>query len=104
MAQVLGGFILVFLLASGTELAVGGKKVNITQEPEYRLRQVLFSSHDRMVRPVSTASQAVNVSFQLDFKGLTGVDNKEQVITTETVIKQVRPISFVPNFRWKLGT
>ena len=57
----------------GTELAVGGKKVNITQEPEYRLRQVLFSSHDRMVRPVSTASQAVNVSFQLDFKGLTGV-------------------------------
>ena len=59
----------------GTELAVGGKKVNITQEPEYRLRQVLFtgSSHDHMVRPVSTASQAVNVSFQLDFKGLTGV-------------------------------
>ena len=57
----------------GTELAVGGKRVNITQEPEYRLRQVLFSSHDRMVRPVSTASQAVNVSFQLDFKGLTGV-------------------------------
>ncbi|XP_067042586.1 neuronal acetylcholine receptor subunit beta-3-like [Acropora muricata] len=89
MAQVLGGFILVFLLASGTELAVGGKKVNITQEPEYRLRQVLFSSHDRMVRPVSTASQAVNVTFQLDFKGLTGVDNKEQVITTDTVIKQV---------------
>ena len=58
----------------GIELAVGGgKKVNITQEPEYRLRQVLFSSHDRMVRPVSTVSQAVNVTFQLDFKGLIGV-------------------------------
>ncbi|XP_044176220.1 neuronal acetylcholine receptor subunit beta-3-like [Acropora millepora] len=98
MAQVLGGFILVFLLASGTELAVGGKKVNITQEPEYRLRQVLFSSHDRMVRPVSTASQAVNVTFQLDFKGLTGVDNKEQVITTETVIKQVW---YNPFFQWE---
>ncbi|XP_044176221.1 uncharacterized protein LOC122959167 [Acropora millepora] len=104
MAQVLGGFILVFLLASATELAVGGKTVNITQEPEYRLRQVLFSSHDRMVRPVSTVSQAVNVTFQLNFKALIGVDNKEQVVTTETVIKQVRPLSFVPNFRWKLGT
>jgi len=40
----------------------------------------------------------------LDFKGLIGVDNKEQVITTETVIKQVRLISFASNFRWKLGT
>ena len=32
-----------------------------------------------------------------------GQDNKEQVITTETVIKQVRPISVVLIFRWKLG-
>ena len=32
-----------------------------------------------------------------------GQDNKEQVITTETVIKQVRQLSFVSIFRWKLG-
>ena len=50
-------------------------KYNIRQSAEYRLRQVLLWQYDkvRMVRPVLKPSDVINVTFQVDFKALSGV-------------------------------
>ena len=50
-------------------------KYNIHQSAEYRLRQVLLWQYDkvRMVRPVLKPSDVINVTFQVDFKALSGV-------------------------------
>ena len=50
-------------------------KYNISQSAEYRLRQVLLWQYDkvRMVRPVLKPSDVINVTFQVDFKALSGV-------------------------------
>lgn len=66
-------------------------KYNIHQSAEYRLRQVLLWQYDkvRMVRPVLKPSDVINVTFQVDFKALSGVDNKDQIITTDTEITQM---------------
>ncbi|CAH3148903.1 unnamed protein product, partial [Porites evermanni] len=64
-------------------------KYNMYQSAEYRLRQVILWQYDKMVRPVLKPSDVINVTFQVDFKALSGVDNKDQIITTDTEITQV---------------
>ena len=53
--------------------AVDGKMFNLTQAPEYQLRQALFQTYDHMVRPVLGPSQVMNISFQLEFEALIDV-------------------------------
>ena len=48
-------------------------KYNIYQSAEYRLRQVILWQYDKMVRPVLKPSDVINVTFQVDFKALSGV-------------------------------
>ena len=61
--------------AQATEHPAQPLKYNIHQSAEYRLRQVLLWQYDkvRMVRPVLKPSDVINVTFQVDFKALSGV-------------------------------
>lgn len=77
----------VFLICVNL-FAVSGQGHNITQSAEYRLRKALLSSNDKMVRPVLKPSDVFNVTFDVQFQALSAVDNKQQVITIDTVITQ----------------
>jgi len=48
-------------------------KYKIHQSADYRLRQVILGQYDKMVRPVLKPSDVINVTFQVDFKALSGV-------------------------------
>ncbi|XP_068703036.1 neuronal acetylcholine receptor subunit non-alpha-2-like isoform X2 [Montipora foliosa] len=93
MARLLSILLFMVLLSA----VVDGVVTNMTQVPEYQLRQDLFQTYDHMVRPVLEWSQVVNISFKLEFKALIEVDNKDQVITTETVVTQIWQNPFL---RW----
>lgn len=67
---------------------VSGQGHSIIQSAEYRLRKALLSSNDKMVRPVLKPSDVFNVTFDVQFQALSAVDNKQQVITVDTVITQ----------------
>ncbi|XP_022801084.1 neuronal acetylcholine receptor subunit beta-3-like isoform X3 [Stylophora pistillata] len=58
------------------------------QSAEYRLRKALLSSYDKMIRPVLRPKDVVDVTFDVQFQALSAVDNKQQVITVDTVITQ----------------
>ncbi|XP_068703034.1 neuronal acetylcholine receptor subunit beta-3-like [Montipora foliosa] len=94
MARLVSILLFMFLLSA----VVDGTVINMTRAPEYQLRQDLFQTYDHMVRPVLEWSQVVNISFKLEFKALIEVDNKAQVITTETVVTQIWQNPFL---RWK---
>nr|XP_058958618.1 uncharacterized protein LOC131785700 [Pocillopora verrucosa] len=79
-----------FVLFICANSLVVGQKHNISQSVEYRLRNVLLSSYDKMVRPVLKPSDVVEVKFDVQFLALAEVDNKEQTVTADTVITQVR--------------
>ncbi|XP_068703025.1 neuronal acetylcholine receptor subunit beta-3-like [Montipora capricornis] len=86
MARLFSILMFTFLLLFA---AVDGKMFNLTQAPEYQLRQALFQTYDHMVRPVLGPSQVMNISFQLEFEALIEVNNKDQVITTQSVVTQI---------------
>ncbi|CAH3046607.1 unnamed protein product [Pocillopora meandrina] len=77
-----------FVLFICANSLVVGQKHNISQSVEYRLRNVLLSSYDKMVRPVLKPSDVVEVKFDVQFLALAEVDNKEQTVTADTVITQ----------------
>jgi len=71
------------------EVVVGQQQQQlILQSAEFRLRNDLFPFSFKMVRPVLQPSDVVNVFFDVELKALTEVNNKDQVITTETIITQ----------------
>ncbi|XP_020613156.1 neuronal acetylcholine receptor subunit beta-3-like [Orbicella faveolata] len=71
------------------EVVVGQQQQQlILQSAEFRLRNDLFRFSFKMVRPVLQPSDVVNVFFDVELKALTEVNNKDQVITTETIITQ----------------
>ncbi|XP_078355224.1 neuronal acetylcholine receptor subunit beta-3-like [Oculina patagonica] len=78
-------FCLLLLLNSP---AVLGQQHDIKQSAEYRLRVDLLTAYDKMVRPVLQPTDVVNVTFDVEFNALSEVNNKDQVITTDTVITQ----------------
>ena len=55
------------------QIPTSGSQYNISQSAEYRLRQVLLGQYDKMVRPVIQPSDVINVTFEVDFKALSGV-------------------------------
>ncbi|XP_031566152.1 neuronal acetylcholine receptor subunit alpha-2-like [Actinia tenebrosa] len=56
---------------------------------EHALRQELLTSYDRFVRPVLLPLTIVNVSFSLKLISLINVDNKNHMVTSKLLIKQI---------------
>jgi len=80
---------LFLLLLLNSPVVVGQQQQQlILQSAEFRLRNDLFRFSFKMVRPVLQPSDVVNVFFDVELKALTEVNNKDQVITTETIITQ----------------
>lgn len=90
MAQL---FTLMFLLLRLADVLgqspTSGPRYNLSQSAEYHLRKVLLGQYDKMVRPVLKPSDVINVTFIVDFKALSAVDSKDQIITTDTEITQM---------------
>lgn len=81
----LAQFCLLLFLNSPVVL---GQQQPILQSHEFRLRNELFSFSFKMVRPVLQPLQVVKVFFDVELKALTEVNNRDQVITTDTTITQ----------------
>lgn len=81
----LAQFCLLLFLNS---LVVLGQQQPILQSHEFRLRNELFRFSFKMVRPVLQPLQVVKVFFDVELKALTEVNNRDQVITTDTTITQ----------------
>ncbi|XP_068719552.1 neuronal acetylcholine receptor subunit alpha-5-like [Montipora capricornis] len=65
---------------------LGLRRVN--ESDEYKLRRELFENMDVMVRPVTSYSDAVGVSFSLTVRSLNDLANKRQVLITSVWITQ----------------
>lgn len=81
----LAQFCLLLFLNSPVVL---GQQQPILQSHEFRLRNELFRFSFKMVRPVLQPLQVVKVFFDVELKALTEVNNRDQVITTDTTITQ----------------
>lgn len=81
----LAQFCLLLFLNSPVAL---GQQQPILQSHEFRLRNDLFRFSFKMVRPVLQPLQVVKVFFDVELKALTEVNNRDQVITTDTTITQ----------------
>ena len=52
-------------LMSPTHFVISGQALRVNESNEYKLRRELLGNMDVMVRPVTSSSDAVNVSFSL---------------------------------------
>ena len=65
---------LIFLhIYACLKVSLGLGEHNLSQSAEYRLRRALLDQYDQMVRPVLKPSEAINVTFKVDFKALSEV-------------------------------
>nr|XP_008122087.2 PREDICTED: acetylcholine receptor subunit epsilon-like [Anolis carolinensis] len=57
---------------------------------ERRLVETLFANYDRTVRPVLNGGEALEVSIKLTLTNLISLNEKEETLTTNVWIAQVR--------------
>ncbi|XP_020617528.1 neuronal acetylcholine receptor subunit alpha-5-like isoform X2 [Orbicella faveolata] len=65
-----------------------GVTLSVNDSEEYKLRQELLRNMDVMVRPVTSSSDAVNVSFSLTVWALADLESKRQMLLTSVWISQ----------------
>ncbi|XP_037089779.1 neuronal acetylcholine receptor subunit beta-3-like [Pollicipes pollicipes] len=69
---------------------LGAVDVGACDDHEYRLIRYLLAGYDKSVRPSHAASQPLNVTFGMALTQIIDVDERNQILTTNCWLNQIR--------------